>query len=122
MSSYVANLYQLSFFGERYGMGCRITTTLPKSFLRDRETLRDTVLFPAPVLTAQTETTGRFDFNHVVFGPISRKSAPQARTIEALCMTSAYDRSLYANTTRSIFLSLISLGKSSSGRMEMPFG
>ncbi len=55
--------------------------------------------FPAPVLTAIIEITGFVDFNIVVFGPINRKSAPDAKIRLALCITSSNARSEYASIT-----------------------
>jgi hypothetical protein len=43
---------------------------------RMSETRRVVWLFPEPVRTAQTETTGLLDLSWVLFFPITRKSAP----------------------------------------------
>ena len=56
---------------------------------------------PHPVRTAQTATTGFVDSIIVARGPSSRKSAPAARTVDALCITSSCERSEYASTTSS---------------------
>jgi len=72
---------------------------------RERDFLRDAGLLPAPVLTAQIDSTGFFDAIIVARAPRSRKSAPWAITCEALCMTSSWDTSLYAKTTCSMLCS-----------------
>ncbi len=47
-----------------------------------------------PVRTAHTATRGTFDSIMVDRGPMSRKSAPQASTSEALCITVSWETSL----------------------------
>ena len=64
-----------------------MTATLYPISLNISETLRVVWLFPDPVLTAQMETTGFVDFSWDEFVPISRKSAPDAKTSDALSIT-----------------------------------
>jgi len=99
-----------------------MTTTRRLRFLSSCATFREVWLFPDPVRTAHTETTGTLDLSMVVVGPISLKSAPLARTCEALCMTYSWDTSLYANTTSCTSCFLMSSGRSSSGCIGMPLG
>jgi len=75
-------------------MGWRIATTRFPRPRRMRMTRRVVWLFPAPVRTAQTETTGTRARIMLARGPISRKPAPAARTTEALCMTVSWETSL----------------------------
>ncbi len=51
-------------------------------------------LLPQPVRTAQMLMTGLLLFSCVSRSPSSLKSAPQALTRDALCMTSSYETSL----------------------------
>ena len=53
-----------------------------------RPTRRVVWLFPATRATAQTATTGLVLLIIVSWGPSSRKPAPAARAIDALCITS----------------------------------
>jgi hypothetical protein len=66
---------------------------LPAPF-RSLTTCLVTVLFPAPVLTAVTATTGTFDLRQVDLGPRRTKSAPLEMTSDAFSMTSWKERSL----------------------------
>jgi len=71
-------------------------------------------LFPAPVRTAPTLTTGTDDLREMHLLPMRTKSAPQASTLDPMSITSALGTSEYANTTWSTSFSLISLSSSSS--------
>ena len=93
-SSIAAKRCTFCFTRSPYGMGWRTETTR-RPFARRRLATRRVVwLLPAPVRTAHTETTGTFAFSMLAFGPISRKSAPQASTSEALCITVSCETSL----------------------------
>ena len=74
-------------------MGWRMTATFLPRALRYSQTLRVVWLLPQPVRTAQTAMTGFLEGSMVCFQPMSRKSAPAALTMEALCMTSRWLRS-----------------------------
>ena len=58
-------------------------------------------LFPHPVRTAQTATTGTRASSIVSCGPRRTKFAPAARTSLALCITYSWLTSEYAKTTSS---------------------
>src|SRR4030042_3266825 len=103
-------------------MGWRMAATLYPMLRKISDTRRVVWLLPEPVRTAHTETTGLVDFSWVVFIPISRKSAPAANTDDALCITTSWGMSLYANTTWSTFFSWINLSRSVSAKMGIPFG
>lgn len=75
-------------------MGWRMAATRKPISRKINDTRRVVWLFPAPVRTAQTETTGLTDLTCVVFAPINLKSAPAANTTEALCMTYSWGTSL----------------------------
>src|SRR5579871_1755325 len=80
-----------------YGIGWRITATRRPLLRKNRATYRERGLLPDPVRTAQTLTTGFEDRIIVEAGPASTKLGPAARTADALCITSASDRSEYAS-------------------------
>ncbi len=70
-------------------------TTIFRPFPRRMsETFRVVGLFPAPVLTAHMDINGFCDSSMVVLGPMRRKSAPHARTSEALFITVTWERSV----------------------------
>ena len=69
-------------------MGCRTTTTRLPSSRNSRLTRRVVWLLPQPVRTAQTETTGWVERSMVAPAPSSLKFAPQAKTADALCISS----------------------------------
>jgi len=71
--------------------------------------------FPQPVRTAQIVTKGLLVLIVVLFFPINIKSAPQALTKDALCITISKGRSLYARTTISTLCFLIRFLISLSG-------
>ena len=58
----------------------------------------------------------------VNLGPINRKSQPRLAIQEALCITYSCETSLYAKTISSTSCSRTMAGRSSSGRMGIPFG
>ena len=103
-------------------MGWRIATTRRPFARRMAATRRVVWLLPAPVRTAHTDTTGTFAFSMLAFGPMSRKSAPQARTWDAWCITVSCETSLYAKTTWSTSRSRMSARRSDSGWIGMPSG
>ena len=59
-----------------------------------RATARVVWLLPAPVRTAQTETTGTFAFSMLAFGPDQPEVGAAASTSEALCITVSCETSL----------------------------
>jgi hypothetical protein len=75
-------------------MGWRTETTRRPFARRMLATRRDVWLLPLPVRTAHTDTTGTEALIIVAFGPMSLKSAPQASTSEALCITVSCETSL----------------------------
>jgi hypothetical protein len=76
------------------GMGCLMMATFLPALVNRLATYLVVWLLPLPVLTAVTATTLRLEGSIVVLVPISLKSAPQASTIDALCITYWCDTSL----------------------------
>ena len=74
-------------------MGCRTATTRRPWSRSFRQTRRVVWLFPAPVRTAQTDTTGLVERIEVSLKPSRAKSEPAAITCDALCMTCSCDTS-----------------------------
>jgi len=101
-------------------MGCRTTATLFPRWRSSPVIAREVGLFPQPVRTAQTETTGFVDSIMVEDAPSRRKSAPEALTRDALCMTSTCATSLYANTTSSTWWRRISAAAPTRRRSGCP--
>ena len=88
-SSNVAKRWQICFVRSPYGIGCRTAATLLPAALRILTTAREVWLLPAPVRTAQTAMTGLVLCSIVCRCPNMQKSAPQAFTSAALCMTTS---------------------------------
>ena len=74
-------------------MGWRTSATRNPWSSSSRPTAREVWLFPQPVRTAVTATTGRGLVSIVAPGPSRRKSAPVASTRDAWCITSVWGRS-----------------------------
>ncbi len=87
MSSRVANRCTRIASRSPYGIGWRTSATFRPASSRARPTLRLVCDLPQPVRVAQTATTGFAECSMVASGPSSRKSAPAASTIDALCIT-----------------------------------
>ncbi|MND09214.1 hypothetical protein D3C83_323680 [compost metagenome] len=58
----------------------------------------------------------------MTFGPRRLKVAPAVRTIDALCMTSSWDKSLYDRLTESTRSSRMRAVRSFSGTIGIPSG
>ena len=87
ISSSVAKRWTRIASRSPYGIGCLTSATFRPASSSACPTLRLVWLLPQPVRVAQTATTGFDEWSIVASGPISRKSAPAASTIDALCIT-----------------------------------
>ena len=87
MSSSVAKRWTRIASRSPYGIGCRTSATLRPGVEQDLPDRRLVWLLPQPVRVAQHGDDGLGRAQHRRLGPSSRKSAPAASTIEALCIT-----------------------------------
>ena len=122
MSASVANRCTRIASRSPYGIGWRTSPTRSPAASSSSPIRRLVWLLPQPVRTAVTATTGFVASSIVERGPRSRKSAPAASAIDALCITSSCARSEYARTTSSTASEPISSASRSSGTIGIPSG